>query len=284
MQAELSRKRRRISHVRHKLIAFLLGFANLLVAAAPAVGIQVLLRGRLPDLVGLAAGTAVLFILYIAGSRWIERRKPVELAPGGRQILQGFVLGFLLFACVMGILAACGAYRVSGATNWRTLAFGLPLALLAAIFEELLFRGFLFRIFAILGGNWVGLAVTAGLFGLAHKANPNATLFSSVAIAIEAGILLGAAYAASGSLWLPIGIHAGWNFTEGSVFGTAVSGTHQTTGVLTGNLHGPTILTGGAFGPEASIVAIAVCLVPAIYYLYRMPNLPRSSSNRQSIS
>jgi hypothetical protein len=62
-----------------------------------------------------------------------------------------------------------------------------------------------------------------------------------------------------GSLWLPMGLHFGWNFTEGGVFGTAVSG-GQSHGLIESVLSGPTLLTGGAFGPEASVIAIAICL------------------------
>jgi membrane protease YdiL (CAAX protease family) len=258
--------------MRRKLIPFLLGLANLLIASGPSIGVMVLLRNRVPTLLGLLVGTALLVGVYVAGCRWIERREPIELWANNavRQLLTGFSLGLLLFSCVMGILAAFGSYRVSGWTSWQPLGLGLLLAMLSAVFEEILFRGFLFRLFAGLAGNWVALALTAALFGLAHRANPHATPASSAAIATEAGILLGAAYAASGSLWLPIGIHAGWNFIEGPIFGMAVSGHELAAGLITGNLHGPVMLTGGAFGPEASIIAVAVCLVAAAWYLSRM--------------
>ena len=106
--------------------------------------------------------------------------------------------------------------------------------------------------------------------------NPGATIRSSVAIALEAGVLLGAAYAATQRLWLPIGLHAGWNFTEGSLFGMTLSGNTMGVGLLRGSLSGPQILTGGAFGPEASIVAVMVCLVAAMYFLWRIVKLHRA--------
>ena len=258
--------------MRRRLLAFLLGFANFILCVGASAGVQLALRGRVPDIVGLSLGTALLVVLYVAGSHWIERRTPVELrlSNSGTEIFKGFALGVVLFSSVMAILAICGVYRLSGWANWRSLGLGLLFVLVAAIFEEIAFRGFLFRLFAGLGGNWTALAVTAFLFGLAHKANPHATLASSAAIAIEAGILLGAAYAASGSLWLPIGIHTGWNFAEGPIFGMAISGNNLSRGLLTGNLHGPAILTGGTFGPKASVVAVSVCLVAAVRYLRRM--------------
>jgi hypothetical protein len=120
------------------------------------------------------------------------------------------------------------------------------------------------------------LIFTAGLFGLAHTLNPGATIGSSVAIALEAGVLLGAAYAATQRLWVPIGLHAGWNFAEGSLFGMTLSGNNMGVGLLRGSLSGPLILTGGEFGPEASIVAVLVCLVAALFFLWRMVKLHRA--------
>jgi hypothetical protein len=113
------------------------------------------------------------------------------------------------------------------------------------------------------------------LFGLAHLANPAATVTSSVAIALEAGILLGATYAATQRLWLPIGLHVGWNFTEGSVFAMTISGHTIATGLLKGSLSGAPLLTGGAFGPEASLVAVLVCLAAALFFLWRVVKLHR---------
>jgi hypothetical protein len=100
------------------------------------------------------------------------------------------------------------------------------------------------------------------LFGAAHGLNTGATPIGVLAIGLEAGVLLGVAYSASRSLWLPIGMHFGWNFTEGGLFGTTVSG-GQSHGLVSVTLDGPVQLTGGSFGPEASIIAIAVCLIAA---------------------
>ena len=76
-------------------------------------------------------------------------------------------------------------------------------------------------------------------------------------------------------LWLPIGLHLGWNFTEGSVFGMSVSGNARQDSLIMGTLHGPNLLTGGAFGPEASILAVIVCLAASVIILWRMVKLRR---------
>jgi hypothetical protein len=100
--------------------------------------------------------------------------------------------------------------------------------------------------------------VTSAFFGLAHIMNPGATWFAAVAIAFEAGILLGGAYMLTRRLWLAIGLHAGWNFTQGWIFSVPVSGGKAPEGLLLVQRHGPEWLTGGAFGLEASAVAMVV--------------------------
>ena len=258
--------------MRQRLLAFVLGFGNLLLVCALAIGAQIPLERLLPPTAAKLSAAAVLLALYVAGSRFIERRRPVELRARGSvsAIAVGLALGIVLFSCVMAILWLAGAYRIAGLGRWQPLGLALLSALAGATFEEVIFRGFLFRLIAALGGNWAALGVTAALFGLAHIGNPGATWTSSLSIAIEAGILLGAAYAASGSLWLPIGIHAGWNFAEGPVFGMEVSGHTRAAGWIGGHLQGAEILTGGSFGPEASIVAVVVCLALAAFYLRGM--------------
>jgi uncharacterized protein len=251
-----------------------LGLLNLLVVVVVLVGIQPLLRKYLG-----AAGAAVLAVLclatYVAASRWIERRVPTELAIHRvlPELATGMLVGLGLFCLLMGILWAAGAYNPEGWSAHTLLAHGFPFALLAGIVEEILFRGLLFRVFSKILGTWGALLLTSALFGLAHAANPGATVSSSLAIALEAGILLGTACAATSRLWLPIGLHVGWNFTEGSLFGMTLSGNNMGSGLLRGSLSGSRILTGGEFGPEASIVAVIVCMAAALFFVWRILKL-----------
>jgi hypothetical protein len=138
------------------------------------------------------------------------------------------------------------------------LWLALASSLVTGVFEELLFRGVLFRLVEDSWGSYAALAVSSLFFGAAHLFNPNATWLSAVAIMVEAGIFLGAAYMLTRRLWLPIGIHAGWNFTEGGVFGAAESGTAPH-GWLQSTTSGPAWLSGGDFGPEASVVTVMIC-------------------------
>jgi membrane protease YdiL (CAAX protease family) len=255
-----------------------LGFATLLVVALAVAGSQSVIRKYISPDLGPLVVTAVVLVTYLVSVQWIERRSMTEFAPrgAGREMIAGLLIGFALFASVMGILWISGVYHLGGFGDGKGIAAGLSLAIMSGVFEEILFRGILFRVSSRIVGTWGALLFTASIFGLAHLANKGATLSSAIAIMLEAGILLGAAYALTGRLWLPIGLHLAWNFTEGSIFGMSVSGNSSAdSALLRGSLSGPRILTGGAFGPEASVVAVAVCLVVAVYLLYRTVKLGR---------
>jgi membrane protease YdiL (CAAX protease family) len=107
-------------------------------------------------------------------------------------------------------------------------------------------------------GTWAALIISALFFGAVHLGNPGATLWSSLAIAIEAGLLFGLLYHVTRSLPLCMGLHAAWNFTQGTIYGIPVSGT-DADGWLVSTRSGPDWLSGGVFGAEASVVALALC-------------------------
>jgi len=260
-----------------KLIYLGRGVLNLVLVLAILSGFQLLIRRRVPDTVGMFSACVLLVVLYLAGVRYIERRHPSELLDKRwlKEFLSGIALGLSLFTAVMLALWIVGVYHPASWGSLAPLARGLLFALVAATVEEIVFRGFLFRLSAKLFGTWGALLLTSALFGAAHAFNPGATVGSSVAIALEAGILLGAAYALTQRLWLPIGVHLGWNFAEGAIFGMSVSGTAKQASLITGSLHGRSLLTGGAFGPEASVLAVIICLAAAIYLITRTVRLAR---------
>ena len=160
--------------------------------------------------------------------------------------------------------------------GWGTFA-GLGTGALAALgaAEEVIFRAYFFRLLSMATGTWIAVLVSSALFGAVHAANPGANLFSSLAIALEAGVILAGAYAVTGRLWVPIGLHAGWNFAEGALFGMSVSGGPASAVLSHGTLRGPTILTGRAFGPEASI-AVLLCLAVGVILLWHTVRLGAS--------
>jgi uncharacterized protein len=265
------------AEAKHALKQFGLGFLNFTIAIALMIAVRVLAHGHLSDRILNTLAVVIMAAAYLGGTRLIERVHLTEFdgTGGFREFAGGLALGFCLFSATMLLLWALSVYYPTGWGSASGLAKGIIAALSAAIIEEIMFRGFLFRLIAGLAGTWWALLVTSALFGAAHTFNPGATLVSSIAIAVEAGVLLGAAYALTRRLWFPIGLHAAWNFTEGNVYGMSVSGTGAAKGFIAGTLHGPNILTGGQFGPEASLIAVLVCLSAASFILWRVVRLNR---------
>ena len=243
--------------------------AGTILAQVGLVGLRALgLDGDLRSAIETVVAVATSVLLYLAFVRWIEGRRPTELyrAPAVRETGVGLVLGVVLFSTSIGVIALLGGYRVSGVDPGWNLAPAAALAISSGVSEEILIRGVVFRLLDEWLGSWAALAISAVLFGALHLANPHATWASSIAIALEAGILLAAAYLVTRRLWLPIGMHIAWNFTQAGIFGVAVSG-HESHGILRGAPAGPDWLSGGEFGAEASVVSVLVCLAAALILL-----------------
>ena len=220
----------------------------------------------------LASGI-VAAVLMVLVYRWVVGRTEQRLVPevgragAGSGFARGLGIGVGIFATVIGIIALAGGYRIDG---WGSPAaavglLGLTATVVAA--EELVFRGLVQRLLEERLGTWIALAATAVLFGAVHLVNPDATLWGAAAVAIEGGGMLGAAYAATRTLWLPMGLHFGWNIAGGGIFGTVVSGSGTPQGLLDGATSGPALLTGGAFGPEGSVVAVVACSIVTVVLL-----------------
>ncbi len=221
-------------------------------------------------ILSLMITVAIAYAAYVAFVRGIEKRPVSELAAPGAvaELLRGVLLGAALFTLTIGLLWVFGYYSITGVNPWPAVIPILIGSVFSGVFEEMLFRGILFRVAEEALGTWWALLISALLFGLLHLLNPNASGFAAVAIALEAGVLLAAAYVLTRRLWLAIGIHFAWNFTQGGIFGVAVSGS-QASGLLQAQLTGPELLSGGPFGAEASVVALVVCSVAGGYLLWQ---------------
>jgi len=174
-----------------------------------------------------------------------------------RDTAAGFIGGGILISICVGLAALFGVYRISGWDgfgDWVQVIF--LFGLYAGFFEELLLRGIVHRWLEEMTGSWIALALSSLIFGFLHADNDNATFFSSLAISIEAGILLGAAYILTRSLWLAMGLHAGWNVVQ-ALWDVPVSGI-PIEGPIAATLEGPSLLAGGGFGLEATIFALIV--------------------------
>ncbi|MFI6066819.1 lysostaphin resistance A-like protein [Micromonospora sp. NPDC051227] len=245
----------------------------LAVAVAALVGWQSVAAVEGSFFLTLVIGAAAA-VLGVVVYRWVvrrtERREPTELGLDGwgGKLGRGTLIGFAMFAAVIANIAFLGGYHVEG---WGspTGALGLlGFMAAAAVTEELLFRGVLFRIIEERTGTWIALALTGVVFGAIHLANPDATLWGATAIAIEAGFMLAACYAATRNLWVPIGLHFGWNFAAGGIFSVVVSGNGESKGLLEASTSGPVALSGGAFGPEGSLYAVLAGVVLTAVFLW----------------
>lgn len=215
-------------------------------------------------------GVALAAVAVYAGwARFIERRPASELslAGAGREWGIGMLVGAGLYTACILILIALGIYRIEGLNPWTFVIPAVAMALSSGMFEELLFRGVLFRSIEDMFGSWMALAVSSAVFGLVHLLNPAGTLTGAIYISIEAGLLLAAAYMLTRRLWLSIGFHMAWNYTQSAIFSGIVSGGVAEPGLIRSNITGPNVLTGGSFGLESSVIAFALCTATGIVLL-----------------
>ena len=223
---------------------------------------------HLPGSVQLAAEAAGMFLglVFLAG---VVERRPLREAGLARQgmlrdTLIGFVIGGALMALWVGIMALAGWYRIDHfAWNGPVLGGFLYHYLRVGIQEEIAMRGVFFRSVEERLGSHLAIGLSALLFGLMHIMNRNATIASSLAIALGGGIMLAAAYMLTRSLWLAIGIHWGWNFLQGPVFGASASA-GPGDGLIRAVVSGPAWATGGIYDPEAGLFAVAICLTAGL--------------------
>lgn len=235
----------------------------------------------------------VTISVYVA-RRWLDRRTFESL---GLQInrrtmfdlLAGMGITFLQMGFIYFLMLGLGWLTFEGFA-WQFEPLNLVLTNVLTLFimlvfvgwnEELLLRGYHLQTIASGLNLFWGVIISSAVFGLLHIGNPNATWVSAVGI-FFAGLFLAYGYLRTKQLWLPIGLHIGWNFFEGVGFGFPVSGLdmYPLTRI---QVHGPELWTGGAFGPEAGLIVLPALLLGALLvYLYTMRRAPSETdiSNR----
>lgn len=214
--------------------------------------------------------SATVLATYFYLFKFYEKRKIEELSTTHfwYNSLTGFLIGFLILSVVVLVMYFGKAYTIIAVNPISFLIPALSVGISSAIFEEILFRGIIFRITEEKLGSVWALIISSALFGFGHLANENSTVFSAIAITIEAGLLLGAAYIYSKNLWLPIFIHFAWNFSEGGIYGAIISGNELKKSLFSSKISGPDLLTGGTFGPENSLQAVIIGLAAGILFLW----------------
>jgi membrane protease YdiL (CAAX protease family) len=259
--------------VDYPLVAMLIALAIVILSFAAGLLIADHLLPPIPGLTrdmrfDLVAVPIVILAYELAIRRLGEHPRDDYRDPRWlRRLLIGLGAGLGVFSLAVAVAAVLGVYRIVGPGDLTGLVPALvgP-ALFAAVSEELVFRGILFRWIEDFGGSWFALLVTSAFFGAAHLHNPNASPIAAIGIAFEAGIMLGAAYMLTRSLWFPMGIHAAWNFAQGEIYDIPVSGT-KVHGMVDAQLSGPPLLTGNGFGLEASLIAIIVATLFGLWLL-----------------
>jgi uncharacterized protein len=217
--------------------------------------------------------TVLLFLLVIgyaamgyAGQRQREPIKEMGLGfrPGWRKEFGiGAAIGWGgMVACVLPI-ALIGGLVVSLYTSGRQFGLifiDLLVLAVAALAEEVAFRGYPFQRLIEATGPTVATLLLSFLFGIIHLNNPGATLASTL-VTVFAGWLLSVAYLRTRALWVGWGFHFAWNASMGILFGLPISGITNFSPVISSNTVGPFWITGGQYGPEGGLVAGLVLIV-----------------------
>jgi uncharacterized protein len=261
----------------HPIFRFLISVV-LVVLANIAVGLMsfVALKQHptLADTIYRWGTSAVLVAGFIVFARLLDRWSgdPWEYIglPGnesaGRQALIGVAIGGVLITVAVAIIGVFG--QLSFATNFSAAALSHEILIVVlliggAMLEELMFRGYPFQRLVEAVGTWGAVLVLSAIFGAIHLGNPNAGGLLSWGFfnTIVVGALFAYAYLRTRTLWLPFGIHFGWNFFLGVVYGLPVSGIRDFSIVVRTTARGSKLLTGGAYGVEASLTGAIVILL-----------------------
>jgi membrane protease YdiL (CAAX protease family) len=256
----------------------------------------------------ILAGFRALIILVLVGlafvllARWIDRRSWRDFGlhfnpTWWRELGIAIFVGMVLVGVVFGIEYLFGWASVSGffrndqpkLSFWQLLVDGFLGFVLVGVREELFFRGYLMKNLAE-GLNLPRISSKTALlvsyllislvFGFLHAFNQNATLVSSLNLVL-AGLFLGLGYVLTSDLAIPIGLHIGWNFAQGYIFGFPVSGATQPLALIATQQTGPTVWTGGAFGPEGGLMGVFAFLL-GLLLVYVWVRLTRPQASLQS--
>ncbi len=273
------------------------------VVSVPLIVAAYLLAGFVFGLVGFtplgrALYASVLLVVLLWGFTtllfWLDQvRSPLLPAAGlpfGGEALRdaalGIGFGVAAVSVVVGVVALAGRVRLEYAgAHSAALLLSLWALVAAAMVEEVTFRGYPLHRLMEAVGTPVAVAITSCLFGLAHLRNPHASLWGAVNTA-EIGVLLALAYVRTRSLWLPWGIHFGWNVALGLGYGLVVSGYSEFSVLVIGSAQGPRWLTGGEYGIEASatataIIAVAILVLVAVVKPRPAPAIMVGGANEQ---
>lgn len=203
-----------------------------------------------------------------------------------KHFFAGTFAGIAMICATVALIFSVGGvtFELDNQRSLQVLSYGFYLFLIGALFEEILHRGFIFQRLIDGIGVWGAQLLIASLFALGHWGNPgmhNATLLFSSLDLFLASLIFGLAYIKTRSLALPIGLHLGWNWAQGNILGFGVSG-YDKTGWFKPTFHGmEQWLTGGEFGPEASIFSVVVSSITLVILIIWKGNVEKTNQAQQ---
>jgi uncharacterized protein len=216
-----------------------------------------------------------IMILIVSIICQLLRRKSINDLTGTinvtwlKEFFRGLIIGAALMILPVLLLSIFGYIHWEvNAFSFSTIWSGFSILLLAAITEELLFRGFLFQRLIEAFGNWPAQLIVAVLFLLTHINNPNMTGILKTLACINifiASIMFGIAYIKTASLAMPLGLHFMANFMQGTVLGFGVSGNKDPSIFKPSFNDVPIWISGGDFGVEASILGLCFIIITTIF-------------------
>lgn len=256
------------------ILFFLFGTLVVIIAASLGIDVGSLIFGNVLNFIATTGS------VYIA-RRWLDKMSFESLGLKLNQrtlidVLMGIAIALVQMGSIYMVMLGLGWLRFEGFA-WEfdpisTVIRGVLTFLIGFIFvgwnEELLSRGYHLQTIASGTNLFWGVIISSAVFGILHLANPGASWVSTAGI-FFAGIYLAYGYIRTKQLWLSIGLHIGWNFAEGVIFGFPVSGLDDIYKLIRIQVTGPEIWTGGAFGPEAGLIVLPSLILGAVLiYLY----------------
>ena len=208
-------------------------------------------------------------LIFVLGITWIFRRyidnKPfvsMGYSMKGRlkDCIYGILVGLVLISLGFFSLLFTDYLEITQIVfSFKIVAGSFFFYLVAAMIEEVIFRGYVLNNLMEYGNKYLALFISSVLFALIHGMNPNLTIIAMVNLAIAGGVL-GITYIYTKNIWYPVFLHVSWNYFQGPIYGFEVSGT-QAASIISQKVSGNELITGGSFGFEGSIILTVLMIV-----------------------
>ena len=246
-------------------------FMGALITGADLTNINFQKTSEQHVIISLFSLLGTLLVIWVF-MKYLDKEKFINLGFNTKNRLNEFIIGIVIGAIIMTfgylLLLFLGEITFQKTIfDFKEIILSILLFTFVAVMEEILLRGYILRNLMVSFNNYVALFISSIIFASIHAFNPNIDLFSMTNIFL-AGILLGISYIHTKNLWFPIALHLSWNLFQ-AFFGFNVSG-QDSYSLIEFSISENTILNGGAFGFEGSILSVIAMIITiigiAIYY------------------